>query len=187
MTIESLNTLSIVFFVCAAVFLITGIVLFFVLDIISVYGDLSGRTARKAIERMRKENEETGNKAYKPSAVNEKRGRLTDKMSESGRIISRQVGMNVNVGTQELDTNDLMPTQTNETTVLVNENANETTILVNEPPANETTILVAEPQQTAGETTVLVQQPESTENNVQTVDFTPDVELAFVGSSELIE
>lgn len=175
MTIESLNTLSIVFFVCAAVFLITGIVLFFVLDIISVYGDLSGRTARKAIERMRKENEETGNKAYKPSAVNEKRGRLTDKMSESGRIISRQVGMNVNVGTQELDTNDLMPTQTNETTVLVNENA------------NETTILVAEPQQTAGETTVLVQQPESTENNVQTVDFTPDVELAFVGSSELIE
>ncbi len=192
MTIESLNTLSIVFFVCAAVFLITGVVLFFVLDIISVYGDLSGRTARKAIERMRKENEESGNKAYKPSPVNEKRGRLTDKMSESGRIISRQVGMNVNVGTQKLATDELAPdnnssTGSNETTVLVNESVNETTLLVNDAPANETTILVAEPQQSVGETTVLVQQAEVSDNNVENVDFTQEVELAFVGSSELIE
>ena len=195
MTIDSLNTLSVVFFACAAVFLVAGIVLFFVLDIIRVYGDLSVRTARKAIERMRKENEETGNKAYKPSPVNEKRGKLTDKISDSGRIVSRQDGVAVNVGTQKFETGQLAPTEqdfanSNETTVLVDESiANETTLLVNESAANETTILVAETAQTsqAGETTLLVQELPATNDLVQEYDFTPEVELAFVGSSELIE
>lgn len=31
-----------------------------------VIGDLSGRTAKKSIERMRLNNEKTGNKSYKP-------------------------------------------------------------------------------------------------------------------------
>lgn len=187
MTIDSLNSLSVVFFVCAAVFLIVGVVLFFVLDIIGVYGDLSGRTAKKAIERMRKENEESGNKAYKPSPVNEKRGRLTDKISDSGKIISRQVGMAVNVGTQKFETGQLAPAETsNETTVLMNESANETTLLVNETPANETTVLVAEVPVLAGETTILVNN-EPVSQSVESETLKPSVELAFAGSAELIE
>ncbi len=188
MTIDALNSLSVVFFVIAAVFLVTGVVLFFVLDIINVYGDLSGRTARKAIERMRKENEESGNKAYKPSPVNEKRGRLTDKISESGQIISREESSAVNVGTQKFETGQLAPTEmpSNETTVLVNESANETTVLVNETPANETTVLVAEQPVTAGETTILVNN-EPVSPPAPSTTLTPSVELSFTGSAELIE
>lgn len=186
MTIDSLNTLSVVFFVCAVAFLVAGVVLFFVLDIVNVYGDLSGRTAKKAIERMRKENEESGNKAYKPSPVNEKRGRLTDKISDSGRVISRQVGMAVNVGTQKFETGQLAPNETsNETTVLMNETANETTVLVNEN-ANETTVLVAEAPVSAGETTILVNN-EPVAQPVESATLTPSVELSFAGSAELIE
>lgn len=45
-----------------------------------VIGDLSGRTAKKSIERMRLNNEKTGNKSYKTSKSNLERGKLTGTM-----------------------------------------------------------------------------------------------------------
>ena len=80
MTVETLQMLSTVAYVLAGIFLLAAIAIFFLLDIRSVIGDVTGATARKAIRDIRAQNEASGNKAYKPSPVNAARGKLTAKM-----------------------------------------------------------------------------------------------------------
>jgi len=57
---QTLSTVAIVSFVLAVVFGILAIWLCVFLQIPSVIGDLSGWTAKKEIEKMRKKNEENG-------------------------------------------------------------------------------------------------------------------------------
>lgn len=183
MSVELLQTLSLALYIVAGVLFLVGIALFFLLDVPKLYGDVSGRTAKKAIEAIRQQNESTGNKAYKPSAVNAERGKLTDKITQSGRLQSQTSGLPVSVGTEKLDTSTLMP-QSNETTVLA-EAANETTVL--EQPAGETTVLTGT-LSSAGETTVLVNnETPSSDTVADPTKFTVDVEMSFTGSSEIIE
>ena len=183
MSVELLQTLSLALYIVAGVLFLVGIALFFLLDVPKLYGDVSGRTAKKAIEAIRQQNESTGNKAYKPSAVNAERGKLTDKITQSGRLQSQTTGLPVSVGTEKLDTSTLMP-QPSETTVLA-EAANETTVL--EQPVGETTVLTGTISP-AGETTILVSNEESSsETAADPAKFTVDVEMSFTGSSEIIE
>lgn len=65
---------------------VTSVFLFFFLKIPRVIGDLTGSTARKAIEEIRQQNENSGHKTYKTSLVNQERGKLTDKISPSGNL-----------------------------------------------------------------------------------------------------
>lgn len=58
MSIDVLQTCSIGFWVAAGVFFLTAVALFFLMDIPKLYGEISGRTARKAIEQIRKHNAE---------------------------------------------------------------------------------------------------------------------------------
>ena len=89
MTYETYRYIFLGGLIAAAIFFGISVILFFVLNIPKVVSDLSGRTARKAIESIRKQNEQSGNKVYQSSTVNMQRGRLTDKISQSGRLISR--------------------------------------------------------------------------------------------------
>ena len=73
--------------VVAIVMLIVSIILFIILKIPGVIGDLSGRTARKGIEDIRMQNMRSGDKRYKTSPVNHERGKLTDKITPSGNLI----------------------------------------------------------------------------------------------------
>ena len=175
MTVELLQIISLVSFIVAGVLLLIGIALFFLLDVPKLYGDISGRTAKKAIEAIRQQNESSGNKAYKPSAVNAERGKLTDKISHSGSVVGKTSGSGISVGTEKLHT-DVLTAKANETTVLSGS-------------GNETTVLV---QSAAGETTVLAQNQIGVDTVVdKTVpannEFTVDVEMSFTGSSEIIE
>lgn len=182
MTVELLQTLSLVAYIAAGVLFLVAVALFFLLDVPKLYGDVSGRTAKKAIEAIRQQNESTGNKAYKPSAVNAERGKLTDKITQSGRLQSQTAGLPVSVGTEKFATSTLAP-QPNETTVLDGP-AGETSVLAQ--PAGETTVLTgALPVTQSGETTVLV----GGEAGAASADgeFTVDVEMSFTGSSEIIE
>lgn len=77
---DILHMISVISFVAAGVFVVVAIVIWFAFKIPSVMGDLSGRTARKSIERMRQNNERTGNKSYKTSERNLERGKLTGTM-----------------------------------------------------------------------------------------------------------
>ncbi len=175
MTVELLQTLSLAAYIAAGVFVLIGIALFFLLDVPKLYGDVSGRTARKAIENIRLQNESSGNKAYKPSAVNAERGKLTDKITMSGRLESQHTSadMHIHVGTEKFATAILAP-QPNETTVL-------------EEPAGETTVLTGE-LQGSGQTTLL--GPDTNNNGEKPVvngKFNVDVDMSFTGSSEIIE
>ncbi len=77
---EILSTVSIVAFVLSAVFFVVAVVVLFVLNIPSVIGDLSGRTAKKAIDKRRIMNENSGDKSYRTSETNAERGKLTSTM-----------------------------------------------------------------------------------------------------------
>lgn len=88
-TSEILSTISLVSFVIAGLSLLLAIFFWIRFNIPAVIGDLSGRTARKSIEKMRVNNEKTGNKSYKPSKTNLGRGQLTDTMPESDKLTEK--------------------------------------------------------------------------------------------------
>lgn len=81
---ETLSMISNISFVAAGICLIVAITFFIRFKIPSVIGDLSGRNARKSIEQMRKFNEKSGSKSYKPSKSNVERGKLTETMQGLG-------------------------------------------------------------------------------------------------------
>ena len=165
--------------ILAGVMFAVSVIVFFVLKIPTVIGDLTGANARKAIESIRNQNESTGDKTYRSSRVNRERGKLTDKISPSGRIIkdpsdSFQGAM----GTEKLTPRDL-PTKVleNETVVLV-EDTPETTVLTGElRDGNETTVLGYEDNSI--ETTVLTPQLFSNE-------FVVEYEITYIHADEII-
>lgn len=127
--------------VLAGVMLVVSVLLFFLLKIPHVFGDLTGRNARKAIENIRNQNESSGDKLYKTSKVNRERGKLTDKISPSGSLMRDPSGIlgGGAMATEKISTQELPP-EANETTVL--DAANETTVLNSE--FGETTLLDAQ-------------------------------------------
>ncbi len=77
---ETLSTFSIISFVVAGVGLVLAIFFWFFFKIPTVIGDLSGRTARKSIAKMRAENERSGKP--KERKGNTARGKMTGTMSD---------------------------------------------------------------------------------------------------------
>lgn len=172
MSVELLNTLSLVAYIVAGVLFLVGIALFFLLNVPKLIGDISGSTAKKAIEAIRQQNENTGDKVYKPSPVNAARGKITDRISPSGKLERRSSGLSIGAQTEKFDTTELL--QAAQATTLLSA-GNETTVL-NQSESGTTTLLS---EQEAGKAKG---QKMSTPAGV-----TVDVEMGFIGSSELIE
>ena len=208
MTYEGFRYLFIIAAIVAAVMLIVTVLLYFLFKIPSVIGDLSGATARKAIKEIREQNEKTGDKGYSPSAYNVQRGKVTDKISGSGRInrnaSSGFGGINTSkISTQSLieqaqasettvlenmqgDSTTVLNPQSNETTVL-NQQSNETTVL--SPQSNETTVL--SPQDTSVETVQLSQcqvsdKPDNSPAVTQDTLFAIEYDITFINTNEFI-
>ncbi len=79
---ETLSTISFVSYIAAGIFLAVTVAIWFLFKIPSVIGDLSGHSAKKSIERIRKNNEKTGNKKFRTSKTNAARDKLTETMDE---------------------------------------------------------------------------------------------------------
>ncbi len=112
--------------------LVIAICLFFALRIPGVIGDLSGVTARKAIEKIRNQNTATGEKTYKSSPVNRERGMITDRITPTGTLVHQADElMNGAMATSKLETQELseQAQKSYETSLLSEEGSNETTIL----------------------------------------------------------
>lgn len=75
--------IAIVGFSLSGIALAAAVILFFKLDIPSVIGDLTGRTVAREIKAMRETNASSGDKRFRPSAVNLERGTLTEKVADS--------------------------------------------------------------------------------------------------------
>lgn len=134
-------------------FLVLAIILFIALKIPKVIGDLTGATARKAINIIREQNENNVDN-YKSSKINKERGRLTDKISQSGRLVANDKTMGLGIRTEKISTQQLSYDGSDETTVLnLGTEGNETTVLATPLFSNETTVLNGMGQ--SNETTVL--------------------------------
>ncbi len=158
--------------ILAAIMFVISVILFFVLKIPTVIGDLTGANARKAIENIRNQNESTGHKTYQSSAVNRERGRLTDKISPSGRLI-KDPSMSIHgaMATAKISTMELSPEQLQ---------GSETTVLTGDLTGGGETTLLNEEVHASSDTTLLAQVDE-------TITFTVEYEITFVHTNEVIE
>ena len=84
--VKLLENLSVISFAAAGICLVLAIFFWFFFNIPNVIGDLSGRTARKSIAKMRAANENTGVKSYKGSKTNADRGKITATMENMGKV-----------------------------------------------------------------------------------------------------
>ena len=184
MSIELLQNLSLASYVLAVVFFMVSVILFFRLDVLKLIGDFTGANERKAIESMRLQNQNTGNSNYKSMRSGTARGRFTDKISASGRLINNTSELMPMATTEKFSTKELMPAG-NETTVL-NAGMNETTVL--SPRMNETTVLsqgmsgFCNGVDLADDSTV-----SETDIPILAGSFRLDIEMSFLGSTEIVE
>ncbi len=148
---------------CGAM-IVTSILLFILLKIPKVVGDLTGRTARKAIENIRTQNESSGDKTYRSSLVNQERGKLTDKISPSGRLIRNPTDLlGGAMATEKIGTQHLV--------------SDETAVL---DSGDETTVLTGELESSGNETTLLSQTVIS--DNVFEIEY----EITYIHTNEVI-
>ena len=105
-------------FTLAAIFLVISVFIWFRFHIPEVYGDLSGKTARKSINEARENNKKTGIKFYKPSTGNIKRGTITETMSGISESIKRGDTVEDEDVTGILDENKSMYQNADETELL---------------------------------------------------------------------
>ena len=169
MSIDVLQTCSIGFWVAAGIFFLIAVALFFLMDIPKLYGEISGRTARKAIEQIRKHNEEalTGDIA----GVHTGSGVRTEKFSTATLPPEAAAGATTVLA------------EAGATTVLAE--AGTTTVLAE---AGATTVLAE-----AGVTTMLTEpeRSQTVENRRQSLtdrdEFVLEQELSYAESAEIIE
>lgn len=148
---------------CGAM-IITSVLLFILLKIPKVIGDLTGRTAKKAIENIRNQNESSGDKTYRSSLVNQERGKLTDKISPSGRLIHNPTDLlGSAMATEKIGTQQLI--------------LDETAVL---DTGNETEVLSGELNSGGNETTVL--SPQNSSNNVFEIEY----EITYIHTNEIV-
>lgn len=116
---ETLSMISIISFIAAVFFAAVAIALWFIFKMPSVIGYLSGRTARKSMERMRQDNTKSDVRAYAKS----------EKKRERKQIIKEGAMANVNNTAKEtaetglLSENRAKPTVSQETGLLIDEEA----------------------------------------------------------------
>ena len=159
---------------CGILFAVS-VLIFILLKIPKVISDLTGATARRAIKNIREQNEASGDKAYKVSAFNEARGKLTDKISPSGNVIQQQQAQMRGIDTTKISTQELYVDEAaNQTSVL--DQHDGTTVLANES-VGETSVLAA-PEQTYGETSVLSPAVET--------EFCVEFEITYIHTNEVI-
>ena len=157
-------------------------VLFFTLQIPRVIGDLSGRTARKAIEDIRKQNEQTGDKTYKSSAVNLRRGKVTEKISPSGKIAKHADSpFGTGIITQQLS-GQQQAGPADETTVL--STAAETTVLSSD--VGETTVLDAAPAPVPVPAPMPAPASVPAAESIPVQSFVVEYEITFIHTTEVI-
>ena len=155
--------------IAAGVMLAVTLILFFVLKIPGVIGDLSGRTARKAIADIRNHN-------MSANTDNIGSGKLTDKITASGRLMERRDSSG-NKYTDKISTEKLIEQNklsgSNETTLL--NNANETTVL---NTGNETTVLNA----------VILNSDTAGFKDIQSAGYVNvESDITFIHSAEIID
>ena len=155
--------------ILSGIMLVVTVIAFFALKIPTVIGDLTGSNARKAIEKIRDQNEHTKDSGR---PLNE-RSELTGKMTRTGRIAPSGAASTIAsnaITTQQLGASG----KAAETTVL---GGAETTVLGNSTNANETTVSNGGASAAVAEATV---------PNSDALPFVIEYEITFIHTDEII-
>lgn len=75
--------IAIVGFSLAGIALVAAVIMFIKMNIPAIIGDLTGKTVAREIKAMRESNASSGDKRFRPSAVNLERGTLTEKVANT--------------------------------------------------------------------------------------------------------
>ena len=75
--------IAIIGFSLAGIAFAAAVILFIKMNIPAIIGDLTGKTVAREIKAMRESNASSGDKRFRPSAVNMERGTLTEKVSNT--------------------------------------------------------------------------------------------------------
>ena len=178
MTYESYRLLFFISAALSGLMLLLSLILFFALRIPRVIGDLSGANAKKAIAQIRAQNEGSGEKTYKSSAVNKERGRVTDKITSTGKLQRRGETGGGAMHTEKIHMDSFAyDTSQAETSVLEQENASsqENDIY---GYGSETSILGVSKSGMYGQTSLL--------NESDTPYFEVEFDITYIHSDVLI-
>jgi len=140
----------------AVLTLAISVFLFILFKIPKVIGDVTGRTIKKAVKEIREQNMNSGDKAYKPSPINMARGKLTDKITPSGKLIQKADLPGTIFQTAEIGEQDTIT-------------------------ADETEVLIEDDESGAG-TTTLLSVSDLPEINMFEVEY----DITFVHTNEII-
>lgn len=170
MTYEMYRSVFLYAAIACGVLLVISAALFIALRIPKVISDLTGRSAKKAIKNIRMQNEQSGDKTYQSSAVNLRRGKITDKITESGRIIPRdETPFGTGSITEKISTQQLS----------AEGSAGETSVLTGADEA-------LPPDSGAGETAVLDAAVLDTAEQPTAQEFAIEFEITFIHTNEVI-
>ena len=81
--------IAIVGFSLSGVALAAAVFMFIKMNIPAIIGDLTGKTVAREIKAMRESNASSGDKRFRPSAVNMERGTLTEKVAPDAEAIKK--------------------------------------------------------------------------------------------------
>ncbi len=180
--------------ILAGIMLVITILLFFLLKIPSVIGDLTGSTARKAIADIHTQNQQAQHKVYNTATLRKER-KLSERISER---LGRTTGNTVVTGALKTpppatieppipDSSSsaqavAQATQSvdyGETSVLAPESG-ETSVLA--PESGETSVLSSSQNNTdTGSTTIL-----NNSNSIANASFVIEYDITFVHSNEIV-
>ena len=148
MSVELMEITSLILFILSGVVFAVGVVLFFVLKIPLVYGELSGQYAKKAILEYTLKNAEENEKTTS-GRLPKTRSTITGKMTNGGRIVPRSDGYDAGIRTQKLK-EYIHPAHAEATAVLNRGFSTETEVLKETPysavsntPSESTSVLPA--------------------------------------------
>lgn len=97
---EALNLVSVISYVLAVVFSIISVFVWIKFRILEIIGDLSGRTAKKSITKMRKTNEKNGARFYKEKLDFEKEGKAKKENDMETGLLYENKESNVSISAQ---------------------------------------------------------------------------------------
>lgn len=178
-TSEILEMISTGSYVVAGISFALVLFFWFRFKIPQVIGDLSGRTAKKSIAKMRETNEKTGKKSYKSSKTNLERGLLTGTIPDMGKDTQKNVDENIMPETGLLDENKVETYDDEQTALLDNE---ETGLLTQEHnDIEETGLLVDE-----NETMLLETDEQPVVKRVSTIKVELIEEIMLIHTDEVI-
>lgn len=158
MTVELLQTLSLIAYIVAGVLFLVAVALFFLLEIPKLFGYLTGTTAKKAIETISQQSETADKKIYNPGTANMVNGK---KRSTTAKLFPHK-------------TDTVILNQPPSETVLLS--ADNNVSVANEPPNYAETTLLSREQIISDDISANYGE-----------ELSVDVEMGFLGSSEIIE